>query len=172
MWIVLRDEINFTVILKMLPRPFFDTLHVIYNPSDPPRPNDISTWSKIRFDRTVEPIIHNDATSVAEKEMSIFLELMNSDFQSALVVKYPSVMSGRSKKDLERAMDAWAKTLRTDVPSDWKLCYLVDDPPYRSNDWIHCDAYIVSRKGAEHIILQYQGFPNLDEPFQIFKFKS
>lgn len=152
-------------------RPVFDTLHLIYGPQHARRSTDVTAWSQIDFDRPVQPTIHGGKTSVAEKEQSILWNLMNSNLQSAMVVKYPSRLSGRSTGQLQQAMDTWSFTIRTDLPADWKLIYLLEDNGYRNADFIPCDAYLVSKKGAEQIVLQYQGMPDINKPFQIYQLK-
>ena len=100
--------------------------------------------------------VSSPGKTVFDKERDILYAFMNSSWLSSLIVKYPSRLSGISQTKLENILSGTFKTIRASVPADWDVIYLTTEND--DDTWfIPCEAYLVTRQGAEKLILLSQG---------------
>ena len=100
---------------------------------------------------------------IAETEVSLASDLMNSVFRAQLVLKYPNPFAGRTSSDIRSALQLWSRAIAAVVPADFDIVMCAPERATTmtslwQNELVSSDAYVMSSKGAEKLLLLHR-FP-------------
>lgn len=98
-----------------------------------------------------DPGVHPNLSSA---ELTSASDLMVGHWRSQMVLKFPNEFVSKSGEELAALFKLWSRAVRRAVPADFDIVYCAPERVPQKDEFVPCSAYIMSKAGAQKVMLQ------------------